>query len=267
MDIFGLIGILAGFASVIAGYLMEGGEMHALLLLPPFIIVVGGTVSIILFSYKIQDIVGALKALGKSFSGKEKSMPTRAIEKISEIANLCRAEGLLKIQNLMDDPMLGTPDFISLKVGMTMVLDMKPVEAIESAMESDLQAFTAQRQVHAQVFGAAGGFCPTLGIIGTVMGLVHVLGNMSDPESLVGAIGSAFIATLYGVGFANLVFLPAANRIKSMLKREQLIKEMFSIGICMIVSGESPRSIENKLSVFHQAFPGGYANYKAGIEK
>lgn len=267
MDIFGIIGVLIGFAGAVGGFLLEGGHISSLFLLPPFVIVFGGTLGIILFSFRVQDVTGAFKALGKTFSGKEKDMPTVVIEKICNIANVCRAEGILKMQNLMDDPDLNTAEFLTLKAGMTLALDMKTADDISAALETDVYAFSAQRQLHIQIFSNAGAFFPTLGILGTVMGLIHVLGNMSDPESLVGAIGGAFIATLYGVGFANLFALPAANRIKSMLKREQMLKEMMVDGICMIVRGESSRSIENKLSVFYQAFPGGFKKYKEGIGK
>lgn len=267
VDIFGIIGVLIGFAGAIGGFLMEGGHVSQLLLLAPFVIVFGGTSGIILFSFRIQDVTGAFKALGKTFSGKEKDMPTVVIEKVVNIANTCRAEGLLKMQTLLDDPELSTPDFLTLKAGMVMALDMKDADAIEASLETDVYAFSAQRQLHMQVFSSAGGYFPTLGILGTVMGLVHVLGNMSDPESLVASIGGAFIATLYGVGFANLFALPAAARIKSMLKREQMCKEMMTQGICMIVKGESSRSIENKLSIFYQAFPNGFKKYQEGISK
>lgn len=267
MDIIGLIGLLVGFGGAIGGYLMEGGHIAQLLLLSPFIIVFGGTAGTILFSFKIQDVAGAFMALGKTFSGKEKDMPAIVIEKICEISNSCRADGLLRMQTMLEDPVIASPDFLMLKLGMTLALDMKGADEIEAALETDIASFTAQRQMHIQVFTGAGGFCPTLGIIGTVMGLVHVLGNMENAEQLVASIGGAFIATLYGVGFANLFFLPASNRLKSMLKREQMVKEMMVAGLCMIVKGESTRSIENKLSVFYQAFPGGFSKYKEGIEK
>lgn len=263
----GLLGLIIGFGAVISGYILEGGHVSALMLLSPFVIVFGGTAGVMLLSCKGADIAGAFGGVAKTFSGKEAEMPGQVIEKVVHISDVCRANGLLSIQTLLDDPALSGEDFLTLKIGMVMALDMKGVEDIRTELENDIHAFAAKRQMQIAVFTGAGGFSPTLGIIGTVMGLVHVLGNMSDPESLVSSIGAAFIATLYGVGFANLLYLPLANRLKGLLKREELMRQMMCDGICMIVAGENARSIENKLSVYYQAFPKGQDKYKAGIGK
>jgi chemotaxis protein MotA len=267
MDIIGLLGLIIAFGGVIGGYILEGGTMGALLLVSPALIVIGGTAGVVLLSCNGADIAGAFNGIAKSFSGKEAEMPGQVIEKIVRISDVCRANGLLQIQTLLDDPAINDRDFLTLKVGMVMALDMKGVEDIRQELENDIDAFATQRQMQIAVFAGAGGFSPTLGIIGTVMGLVHVLGSMSDPESLVGSIGAAFIATLYGVGLANLVYLPLANRLKALLKREEMMRQMMCDGICMIVAGENSRSIENKLAVYYQAFPNGFEKYKAGISK
>lgn len=267
LDLVSLVGLIIGLGMVIGGYLIEGGHLGGLVQIPSFMIVVGGTAGVILFSNKVSDVTGAFGALLKTFLSKEKEMPTLVISKIMTIANICRSEGLLQLQSLCNSPEFSSPDFTTLKLGMMLALDMKTADEIEEALEADVAAFASKRQAQAAVFAAAGGFLPTLGVLGTVMSLIHVLGNMTDPESLVGSIAGAFLATFYGVGFANLFFLPFSARIKNMMKREVLMREMMIAGICMIVKGETARSVENKLSVYYQAFPGGDKSYLAGVTK
>ena len=267
MDIFLIIGIVCAFGSIIFGYILEGGHLSSLFLLSPSIIVIGGTISAVIITNKISDVLSALKALKATFTNAEVKAPDQLIALLTEVAQTCRTEGLLAMEKLLDNPEVNKPNNLTLKLGMIMALEMKSTDEIEEALYADVNAFVAQRQLDIGVWSAAGGYSPTFGIIGTVMGLVHVLGNMEDPDKLVVAIGAAFIATLYGVVFANLLYLPFAGRIKGLLKREQILKEMMISGICMIVNGEPPRVIENKLSIYYQAFPGGLKKYKAGIEK
>lgn len=267
MDIFGIIGLVLGFGAAIGGYMLEGGHFSSLLILSPFIIVFGGSLGATLLSFSVGDVAGAFGAVIKSFFAKDKALCTDVIEKVSNIANVCRADGLLKLQTLCEQPQFNDPDFLILKEGMVLALDMKGADEIEEALAANIEAFTTQRTMQAGVFGTMAGLFPTLGVTGTVMGLVHVLGNMSDPESLVGSIGAAFIATLYGVGFANLIWMPFSSRIKNMLKRETIARQMMMEGICMVVKGETARSIGNKLSAYYQAFPGGQKLYQEGISK
>jgi chemotaxis protein MotA len=105
-----------------------------------------------------------------------------------------------------------------------------------------------------------------MGVIGTVMGLVQVLANMSNAEELAASIATAFVATLYGVAFANLIYMPIVNKLKGNLKRQKMQKEIIVDGICMMVKGEAARNIENKLALYYQAYPNGDKKYKQGIE-
>lgn len=267
MDIFGVIGLVLGFGAAIGGYVLEGGHIGSLMLISPFIIVFGGSIGATLLSFKMSDIAGAFGAVMKSFFANDKDLPGEIIERVTNIANVCRAEGLLKLQSLCDQSQYNEPDYLILKEGMVLALDMKGADEIEEALSANIEAFSTQRAMQAGVFSTMGGLFPTLGVTGTVMGLVHVLGNMSDPESLVGSIGAAFIATLYGVGFANLIWMPFSTRIKNMVKRETLARQMMMEGICMVVKGETARSVGNKLSAYYQAFPGGQKLYQEGISK
>ena len=239
--------------------------LSSLVLPSPFLIVVGGTLGAVILSNGLKDSLSAVKSLFKSYSSKNNPNPEKLIQKISEMAELCRREGLLKLQSMLADADLNNDNYLPLKEGMILTLDMKSAEEIEAAMSSDIQSYSLQKQMEIDVFQGAGGFSPTMGVIGTVMGLIQVLGNMSDAEELVASIGVAFVATLYGVVFANLIYFPAANRLKATLKRQKVFREMMVDGICLIASGKSSRDIENQLSLYYHAFPGGEKKYKDGI--
>lgn len=265
MDISTIIGIAVGFGSLIAGYLIEKGVLNSLFLISPFIIVFGGTMGAVILSFGFHDLIGAVKSLLRSFFTKNAPKPEKLIQKVSEMADACRKEGLLKLQTMLNDADLNNDNFLLLKEGMILTLDMKPAEEIAAALESDMQTYSLQKQLEIEVFEGAGGFSPTMGVIGTVMGLVQVLSNMSDAEHLTAAIGVAFVATLYGVVFANLIYIPAANRLKANLKRQKMFREMMVEGICLIASGKSSRDVENQLALYYHAFPGGEKKYKDGI--
>ncbi len=265
MDISTIVGLLVAFGSLIFAFILEKGVVSSLFLPSPFITVFGGTVGAVIISFGIKGLLGAFKALMKSFSKKNAPNPEALITKISEMADLCRKEGLLKLQTLLTDPDLNNDKYLLLKEGMILTLDMKPAEEIQTALEADLQTYEMQKKLDIEVFEGAAGFSPTMGVIGTVMGLVQVLSNMSDAEHLTAAIAVAFIATLYGVVFANILYLPFANRLKICLKREKVFREMMVEGICMIASGKGSRDIVNNLALYYHAFEGGEKKYKEGI--
>lgn len=265
MDFSIMVGIVVAFGSLIAGFMLEKGIINSLFLISPFIIVFGGTLGAVILSYGFRDLIGAVKSLFQSYFSKNAPNPKNLIKKISTMAELCRKEGLLSLQKMLTDPDINNDNYLLLKEGMILTLDMKSEEEIRDAMESDIQTYSMQKQIEIDVFQGAGGFSPTLGIIGTVMGLVQVLSTMSDAEQLTGSIAVAFIATLYGVVLANLIYIPAANRLKSFLKRQKVFREIMVDGICLISSGKSQRDIENRLSLYYHAFPGGEKEYKDGI--
>ena len=266
MDFSLILGIAVGLGMILGGFLLEGGHLMALLLLPPFLIVVGGTIGATMASFSLRDILNAMKTLKNSFSKKSKGDPNMVIEKISELSELCRREGLLKIEERLNDPDLASDEFLFLKEGLILVLEGRQEEEIQYILDSDIRAFTLQRQIEINVFESAGGFCPTMGVLGTVMGLVHVLaGDMADTARLAASIGTAFIATLYGVGIANVIFLPIATKLKGDLKRQKIQREMIMDGVCMLAKGEASRNITNQLSLYFQAFPDGSKKYKEGI--
>lgn len=266
MDFMLLIGIFVGFGGLIAGFLIEKGSLLSLLLPSPFIIILGGTAGAVLASFSISDITKAFKALAFSFSSKSKGDPTDIITKISNLAQVCRKEGLLKLETFLKNDELKGDEYLLLKEGIILVMDGRAEEEIQYVLDNDIRAFTLQKQLEISVFESAAGFSPTMGVIGTVMGLINVLANMSNAEELAASIATAFVATLYGVAFANLIYMPIVNKLKGNLKRQKMCKEMIVDGVCMMVKGEAARNIENKLALYYQAFPNGTKKYKAGIE-
>jgi chemotaxis protein MotA len=265
VDISSIVGILIAFGSVIAGYLLEHGVLNSLFLVSPFLIVFGGTWGAVIVSFGFGEIANAVKFWASTMFTKNAPKPEKLIKKMGEMADACRKEGLLKLQNMLNDSEFSDDSYLPLKEGMILTLDMKPAEEIVTAMESDLQTYMLKKQMEVEVFQSAGGFSPTLGIIGTVMGLVQVLSHMTDAAALMASIASAFIATLYGILFANLIYFPAANRMKADLKRQQVFREMMIEGICLIASGKSARDVENQLSLYYHVFPQGSKKYKEGV--
>lgn len=246
---------------------MEKGHLLSLVLPSPFIIVVGGTVGAVISSFGLQDVMQAFKGLAASFSPKNQPNPEKLIKKICSMADLCRSQGLLQLQTQLNDPELQTDNFLMLKEAMILATDMKDKEGMQETLEADIESYSAKIQMQIEVFDGAGGYSPTMGVIGTVMGLVQVLSNMSgDTNELTKSIGVAFVATLYGVSFANLIYFPFANHLKKFLKRQKIYRQMIIDGMCMLASGESSRNIENKLSLYYHAFPNGEKKYKSGIE-
>jgi len=266
MDFTLLIGIIVGFGSIIGGFLLEDGVLKSLMLESPALIVFGGTIGAVISSYPLADIVKAFKALAYTFSKKSKGDPQAVITAITEISDKCRRSGLLALEEEMKKPEFDHKDYLFLKEGLILVLEGRSEEEITYVLESGIRAFSLQKQMEIAVFESAGGFSPTMGVLGTVMGLVTVLSDMSDAASLAKSIATAFVATLYGVGVANLIWLPIATKLKTDFKRQKLQKEMMLDGVCMILKGEASRNIQNKLALYWQAFPGGDAKYKEGIE-
>ena len=262
-----LIGVVLAFAALILGYSIEGGSITSLFLISPVIVVLGGTLSAVIASFSLKDIINALKSIAGSFSKRSVADPTKMIAMISSLSEICRKDGILKLEGELQKPEMKGDEFLFLKEGLILIIEGRPEDEIQYILESDIRSYALQKQIEISVFEAAGGYSPTMGVIGTVMGLVQVLSNMSDAAELAASIATAFVATLYGVVFANIIYLPMANKLKSILKRQKVQKEMTVDGVCMIASGVGTRSIQNRLSLYYQAFPDGKKKYREGIEK
>ncbi len=243
MDSASIIGIILGVGSLLAAFVLEGGKVGALVQPTAAMIVFGGTLGALTLSYGIQD----LKKLPKYFSlvFKHKLLDfVGTYNTLISNAEKARREGLLSLEQgltSIEDPYL--------QRGLQLVVDGTDPELTKTIMESEIYAMETRHKVGISMLDAAGGFAPTMGIIGTVMGLVHVLGNLSDPSLLGASIAVAFIATLYGVASANLLWLPMGAKLKLKSSQEVLLRELIMDGVLSIQAGDSPSLLKEKLKV------------------
>lgn len=241
MDILTVVGIVLAFGSILGGNALEGGHIGSLLQMTAFIIVFGGTVGAVMIQTPMPTFMRSLKiALWVFFP--PKIAQKEIIEKIVGWSNVARKEGLLGLEPLIEAE---TDPFA--KKGMQLLVDGSEPDAIRGILEVELSSKEHSDTQAAKVYEGMGGYCPTVGIIGAVMGLIHVMNNLSDPSKLGGGIATAFVATIYGVGLANLFMLPMASKLKAIIHDQTQFREMIIEGIISIAEGENPRNIETKL--------------------
>lgn len=241
MDILSIIGIALAFVAILGGNILEGGHTSSLLQLTAFLIVGGGTTGAILIQSPFDTFMKSLK-MGFWVIVPPKIAATEAVEKIVNWSNIARKEGLLGLETLAENE----PEAFARK-GLQLLVDGSEPEAIRNIMEVELGTLEYQDTQAAKVYEGMGGYSPTIGIIGAVMGLIHVMENLADPSKLGSGIAVAFVATIYGVGLANLFFLPMANKLKGIVHAQAQFREMIIEGIVSIAEGENPRNIETKL--------------------
>ncbi len=244
MDILSLLGIIIGFAAILGGNFLEGGHIGALINGPAIVIVLGGTLGATLLQFPPVTFSHALKILVWIFKPKRFLLKSQ-IKKISQWSSLARKEGLLGLESIVPKE----ADLFARK-GLQLLVDGNEPEVIRDCLEVELNTKEYLDLQAAKVFDAMGGYAPTMGIIGAVMGLIHVMQNLSDPSMLGAGIATAFVATIYGIGLANLLFLPIASKLKSNIHTVSHAREMLSEGIIAIAEGENPRNIELKLTGF-----------------
>lgn len=241
MDAAPAIGIAGAFAVVVTANLMEGGNPMSLLLGPPLLLVFGATILVSIAGGTMADAKGVIGSLKRAFTGKVEPAHTMIPEVVS-LAERARREGLLALEESvqkLDDPFLAK--------GVTMAIDGTDPEELRDILEGEVYAKKAADKQGAKFFADAGAYAPTIGIVGTVMGLVHVLENLAAPEELGHLIAGAFVATLWGVTSANVIFLPLANRLKRLSELECARMELAIEGVAAIQSGSNPRIIAQKL--------------------
>jgi len=246
MDVLTLIGILLAMLAILGGNVLEGGHMSSLVQLTAFVIVMGGTLGAVMVQTPIRTFVRAIK-ISVWVIFPVRLHPEEAAEKIVNWSNIARREGLLGLEAIAEEE---TDAFA--RKGLQLLVDGSEPEIIRSILEVEIDNKEHQDTQAAKVFEGMGGYSPTIGIIGAVMGLIHVMNNLADPSKLGGGIATAFVATIYGIGFANLLFLPTANKLKSQVHDQSQFREMVVEGVISIAEGENPRNIETKLQGYYQ---------------
>lgn len=244
MDISSLIGVFLGILCILLGQALEGGNIGQLLQVTAALIVFGGTLGGVILSFPKDELVGAVFALKDVFADNNVDFED-TIAEIIKFAVKGRKEGVIALEKdakNASDPLL--------VLGLQSVSDGTDPALVRQMLETQITLQEGKVNAHAKVWEAAGGFSPTIGIIGAVLGLIQVMQNLSDPSKLGAGIAVAFVATVYGVGAANLLYLPFASKMKTKFKKTLLKKEMILEGILSIQAGESPALIERKLQSF-----------------
>jgi chemotaxis protein MotA len=244
MDLATTIGLVMGLLALVGGFTLEGGSVGALINFPSAVIVFGGTIGASLITMPLSGFLQVPKVMTKAFFA-PKEDGAGLVETFVNLAERARREGLLSLEQeaqKLEQPLL--------RKGVMLVVDGMEPEAIETIIENEIDAMKERHEHSIGFWEAMGGFSPTMGIIGTVMGLVNVLSHLSDPSELGHKIAGAFIATLYGVMFANVVALPIAGKLKRRSADEAHLQEVILVGIQSIQAGDNPRLVKEKLEAF-----------------
>jgi chemotaxis protein MotA len=248
VDIATVAGLILGWSGVFGGALLDHIYLGSLFQLAAFVIIFFGTLGATIMSFPSDTIKEFVPVLRKAFQRQELD-PSAIVTQLVGFATKARREGLLGLEEeaeAIQDPFL--------KKGLQLVVDGTDIEMIRNIMETDIAFLEARHKVGESIFGTFGGFAPTLGIIGTVIGLVHALYSFAtgeaDAVALVGSISTAFLATFYGISFANLIFLPISFKLKQNSQQEVLLREVMLEGILAISAGDNPRIVEEKLKAF-----------------
>ncbi|WP_410497424.1 flagellar motor protein [Chitinibacter sp. S2-10] len=244
MDKISVLGVILGLTAIVLGQWLEGGHVGSLLQFTAFLIVIGGTMGAVMIQTEMRHFIAGIKMLRWVFFPPAMDF-RKVLNTLINWGNLARRNGLLGLENAMNsekDPFV--------RRGLTMVVDGAEPETVRRSLELDIDAYEDQARAAVKIWESAGGYSPTFGILGAVLGLIHVMENLTDPAKLGAGIAVAFVATIYGVGAANLFLLPVANKLKHYIMLEVRRREMLAEGLFAIANGENPRQLENKLSGF-----------------
>ena len=241
MDKLTLLGLMIGLLGILTGQILEGSDLSILFQGAAFLIVFGGTLGAVMVQCPSKVFISAIK-MGKWAFVEPKLNERALLRQLSGWGTLARKEGMLALEGrifTVNDPFL--------KNGLQLLVDGNNADNIRAVLDVDIHRLQQLRWQSARVWEAAAGYSPTIGIIGAVLGLMHVMQNLAEPSKLGAGIAVAFVSTIYGVAFANLLFLPIANKLKAIIMRQGDIYEMMVDGLTGIANGDNPRLTELKL--------------------
>jgi chemotaxis protein MotA len=248
-DIASIAGLIVAFGGILGGLLIEGGKIRDVTQFTAALIVLGGTSGAVMVSVPLKTLIGGLKRLKGVFLDPKVEM-SGMIEQVIGFATKARKNGLVSLEAeafAIEDPFL--------KKALTLAVDGTDLQEIRKMLELEIELEEHHAEAEAKVFECAGGYAPTVGIIGAVMGLIQVMKNLANIDEVGHGIAVAFVATVYGVGVANLFFLPAASKIKARIHDEVQRKELILEGVSGIVEGLNPKLIRIKLEAYSHAGP------------
>lgn len=244
MNFTAIIALVVGLVMVFATQLLEGGSISVLLQPTAFFIVIGGTFCASLLNFNYSTIKNAFNT-AKTIFQKEENRTTKVVENMIQLSYYARQNGLLALQNLI--PQITDP---FLARGLQLAIDVNNPQFLYDVLSAEISYEEEEDLINSRVFEALGGYAPTFGVVGAVMGLIQVMSNIRDIRFLGTGIATAFVATLYGVGFANLILLPIAGNLKQKTREKILLKEVTLQGIISILMQENPTIIEEKLVAY-----------------
>jgi chemotaxis protein MotA len=244
MDIATIGGLILGVGAVLVSFVMEGGHLSAIVQPPAMLIVIGGTIGATIVTTSIKTIVNVPQFIKLAIFAQPIN-PLRTIDMIVSMSEKARREGILGLEN--DLPGIRDPFF---RKAIQLVIDGTEITALKTILETEIAYIEDRHKRGILFFQKMGGFSPTLGIIGTVLGLIHTLGNTANADRMAEAIAGAFIATLWGVALANLVYLPVSDKLKMRHEEELANLDLIMEGVVSIQSGDNPRVVKTKLLSF-----------------
>ncbi len=244
MDLATVIGLVIALIGIFGGSILEGSNPAALIQIPAFLIVIGGTIGVAFISFPMARVAGLGKIIMQAFK-KQAIDEEEVVNLFVRMADKARREGLLSLE---DDAQKIPDDF--LRKGMLLMIDGTDPELVRNILEIDMEAQEKRHHGNAAVLEAMGGYAPTMGIIGTVLGLISVLAKLDNPAEAGHGIAVAFIATFYGVFTANVLWLPLAGKLKAKSGMELHMREAMLEGIQSIQAGDNPRIVKEKLDGF-----------------
>jgi chemotaxis protein MotA len=261
MQLGPLIGILFALFAILVGNALEGGHMGSMLGGPAALIVLGGTIGAVIVQFPGATLLGAMRAAGSTFK-KAAVDPAKLVDEIVDYANRARRDGILALEKVA-----ATASHPFLTKALTMAIDGADSTSLRQTMEIAIGQHEEHGEDGAKVFEAGGGYSPTVGIIGAVLGLIHVMSNLSDINAVGHGIAAAFVATIYGVAVANIIFLPFAGRIKFRVRDEVQRMELMLTGVLAIQEGMNPKLVRERLSEFLHQHPVAKKNGDAALNE
>ena len=249
LDFSTIGGIGLAFSAIIGGLLLEKGSIRDIAQYTAAIIVFGGTAGAVMVSTPTAVLRGAVKRLGSMFR-EDETDPRKLIEQLIDLSSRARRSGLVSLEQTAQgvrEPFL--------KKGLGLAVDGTDLQEMRKMLELEISVGEHCAECEAKVFESAGGYAPTIGIIGAVMGLIQVMKNLANIDEVGHGIAVAFVATVYGVAASNILFLPAAAKIKARIQHESQMRELMLEGVLGIAEGLNPKLLENKLEAFIQGHP------------
>jgi len=244
LDFATLGGLVVGIGGIVGGLILEGGSVREIAAPTALLIVLGGTLGAVMISTPLSALSGGMRSLASVFYEKSQD-PDVLIDKLVDYSSKARKNGIVSLEQVASE----APDPF-LRKALNLAVDGTDLQELRNMMELEIAVEEHHAEAEAKIFESAGGYAPTIGIIGAVLGLIQVMKDLADIEKVGHGIATAFVATIYGVAFANLFFLPIAGKIKARAQQKTQMKELMLEGVVGIVEGLNPKLIRTKLGAY-----------------